>query len=128
MRQQRKKILIVDNDESVIIALERALEEEGHETQTAWNLTEGLKLMEVTNFDMLLVGDHPPDLNCERLLKRLRQSNVWTPCVVMHSTARHPFSVQYLQHLGAHGVACKWNEKEVVDEIRSCLKDMQTAA
>lgn len=128
MRQQRKKILIVDNDEAVLIALQRALEEQGHETTIAWDLPEGLELINAANFDVLLVGDHPPDLNCERLLKTLRKASVWTPCVVMHSAVRHPFSEQYLQFLGAHGVACKWNEEEVVTEVRKCLADMHQAA
>jgi CheY-like chemotaxis protein len=128
VRQQRKKILIVDNDETVLIALERALEEQGYETITAWDLPEGLNLMATTNFDVLLVGDHPPDLNCERLLKMLRSKQVWIPCVVMHTVARYPFSEQYLQHLGAHGVACKWNDKQVVEEVRKCLVDMHQAA
>jgi DNA-binding response OmpR family regulator len=128
MRMPRKKILIVDNDEAVLIALERVLEEQGYETVTAWNLPEGLELMEAATFDALLVGDHPPDLNCERLLKELRRFNIWTPCVVMHSAARHPFSEQYLQHLGAHGVACKWNDKEVVEEVRKCVSAAPVAA
>ncbi len=128
MRQDRKKILIIDNDESVLIALERALEEEGHDTTTALDLPESLALMNSQDFDVLLVGDHPPELNCERLLKTLRKSNVWTPCVVMHSEARHPFSEQYLQYLGAHGVACKWNEKEVVEQVRNCLADIHAVA
>ncbi|MGZ5165797.1 MAG: response regulator [Burkholderiales bacterium] len=128
MRTQRKKILIVDNDEAVLIALERALEEQGYETVTAWNLPEGVELMEAATFDALLVGDHPPEFNCERLLKELRRYNIWTPCVVMHSAARHPFSEQYLQYLGAHGVACKWNDKEVLEEVRRCMADLHVAA
>ncbi len=128
VRQQRKKILIVDNDESVLIALERAMEEQGYETITAWDLPEGLTLMEGTSFDVLVVGDHPPELNCERLLKLLRQKQIWTPCVIMHSAERHPFSVQYLQYLGAHGVACKWNDREVLEEVNRCLSDIHAAA
>jgi DNA-binding response OmpR family regulator len=128
MRTQNKKILIVDSDESVLIALERVLEEQGYETTTAWELNEALKLMEASRYDVLLVGDHPPDLNCERLLKLLRRGQLWTPCVVMHSAARHPFSEQYLQYLGAHGVACKWNDKEVLEEVRKCVADIHVAA
>jgi CheY-like chemotaxis protein len=128
MRTQNKKILIVDSDESVLIALERVLEEQGYETTTAWELNEALKLMDASRFDVLLVGDHPPDLNCERLLKLLRRGQLWTPCVVMHSAARHPFSEQYLQYLGAHGVACKWNDKEVLEEVKKCVADLHVAA
>ena len=127
MRKQRPKLLIVDNDESVLIALQQVLEEEGYETTTLWNMTEALLLMQDRNFDLLLVGDHPPDLNCERVLKVLRAGQTWIPCVVMHTVARHPFAVEYLQHLGAHGVACKWNYNEVLDQVRKCMVECRAA-
>ena len=121
MTQRRTKILIVDNDEDVLIALERALEEQGYDTTTAWTLPEGLELMAGNGFDLLLVGDHPPELNCERLLKLLRREGVKLPCVVMHSVARHPFSEAYLRFLGASGIACKWSDEQVKLEIVRCL-------
>src|SRR5438477_8016050 len=52
MREQRTKILIVDSDESVLIALQRVLEEQDYETTIAWELTEALKLMNSTAFDI----------------------------------------------------------------------------
>jgi DNA-binding NtrC family response regulator len=128
MRKQRPSVLIVDNDESVLIALQQVLEEEGYETTTVWNVMEALKLMQDKNFDLLLVGDHPPDLNCERVLRLLREGQSWTPCVVMHTVARHPFAVEYLEHLGAHGVACKWNYNEVLEEVRKCMAEAHVAA
>lgn len=127
MPQQRKKILIVDNDEDVLIALERALEEQGFETITAWDLPEGLGLLATTGFDVLLIGDHPPELNCERVLKLLRREEVKVPCVIMHTAARHPFSEEYLRYLGASGIACKWSEEEVTSEIHRCLAPMPVA-
>ena len=104
------------------------LEDHEYETTTAWNLADAFELMNDTTFDVLLIGDHPPELNCERLLKRLRAAQSWTPCVVMHSSARHPFSVEYLEYLGAHGVACKWNDKEVLEEVNKCMADLHVAA
>ncbi len=118
----RKRVLIVDNDEDVLISLERALEENSYDTVTAWEVPEGLELIASRGeFDLLLVGDHPPELNCERLLKVLRRQDVRLPVVVMHSTARHPFSEAYLRHLGASGVACKWSEREVLAAVNRCF-------
>jgi len=118
----RFKILILDNDEDVLIALERVLQEQGYDTTTAWDLPEGREILASDEFDLLLVGDHPPDLNCERLLKMLHAGRIKVPCVVMHSAARYPFSEEYLRHLGAHGMACKWNYNEVADEVARCLE------
>ncbi len=117
----RKRILIIDNDEDVLIALEQMLESEGFETTTAWDMQEGLQALS-SGFDLLLVGDHPPEMNCERLLKQLQRERIEVPCVVLHSAARHPFSSEYLRFLGASGVACKWSYSEVADEIRRCLR------
>src|SRR5690348_16440019 len=121
MEPINKKILLIDNDENVLIALERVLEEHGYDTTTAWDLPSAADLIATNEFDLLLVGDHPPDLNCERLLKNMPKQGVQVPCVVMHSAARHPFSEAYLRHLGASGVACKWNESEVLDEVEQAI-------
>ena len=117
----RHKVLIVDNDEKVLIALERALEQEGFATETAWDLPEGLDALADGGFQLLLVGDHPPELNCERVLKVLHREQVELPVVVMHSQPRHPFAEAFVTHLGAAGVVCKWNERQVVDTIRNCF-------
>ena len=117
----RKRILIVDNEEKVLIALERALEQEGYDTQTAWDLPEGLEAIAEARFDLLLVGDHPPELNCERVLKVTARERLNVPVIVMHSRPRHPFAEAFVKHLGAAGVVCKWNEREVVDSVTACF-------
>ena len=117
----RNRILIVDNDEKVLIELERALEQEGYETETAWDLPAGLEVLADGRFHLLLVGDHPPELNCERVLRVLAREGVDVPVVVMHTRPRHPFAEAFIAHLGAAGVVCKWNEKEVVETVERCL-------
>ncbi len=125
---QRKRILIVDNDEDVLINLERALEEHDCETVTAWDLPEALETLAGDGFDLLLIGDHPPELNCERLLKQLNRANLGVPVVVMHSAERYPFSEAYLRYLGAMGVACKWNAEAVLEQVESCLAALPISA
>ena len=117
----RHRILIVDHDEKVLIALERALEQEGFETETAWDLPEGLETLAEGGFHLLVVGDHPPELNCERVLKVLHREGVGLPVIVMHTRPRHPFAEEFITHLGAAGVLCKGNERDVVDAFRSCF-------
>jgi len=39
----------------------------------------------------------------------------------MHSVARHPFAEAFITHLGAAGVVCKWNERQVVEAVRNCF-------
>src|SRR5215468_425636 len=62
------KILIVDDDEEALIALERLLEEEGYSTVTAWSGREALALSDRSNFDRLLVDEHGADVNFDSWL------------------------------------------------------------
>jgi DNA-binding response OmpR family regulator len=115
----RKRLLIVDNDERVLIELERILEEQGYETATAWEIPRDIKTLASSRFDLLLIGDHPPDINCERVLKLLASCPNEMPVVVLQSAARHPFSEAYLRRLGAARVVCKWNRAEVKEAVAS---------
>jgi DNA-binding response OmpR family regulator len=109
------KILIVDDDEQVLIALERLLEEEGYSTATAWSAKEALALSARLSFDLLLVDEHGADVNFESLLAELR--------------LRQPGALPLLLHNGrerstnslAHEAVCKWKPSEVTASIRRCL-------
>jgi DNA-binding NtrC family response regulator len=50
-------VLIVDNDESALIELERALEGAGFDTTTTWDLSEALQLVSASEYDHVLVGE-----------------------------------------------------------------------
>ena len=41
---RRTRILVVDNDEDVLISLERVLEENGYDTVTTWSVPDGMDL------------------------------------------------------------------------------------
>ena len=73
------KILIVDDDERVLIELERLLESEGYSTTTAWDGPEALAYTEQMQFDVLLVDEDMTHSECNPLsaeLKR-RQPRAW---------------------------------------------------
>lgn len=121
MDGSREKILILDRDERVLIDLERVLEDEGFETTTTWDLQEALDLLACWDFDLLLVGDHPPEVRSAELLKTLRSRHISTPCIVLQTTACYPFENQYLCWLGAHAVMPKSEYRDIVAKIRERL-------
>jgi DNA-binding response OmpR family regulator len=67
------RILIVDDDEDVLIALERLLEGEGYATATAWSGREALALSKASRFDLLLVDEHLGDVEAATLWEGLHQ-------------------------------------------------------
>ena len=117
----RKKILILDHDERVLIDLERILEDEGFETTTTWDLREASDLLAQRDFDLLLLGEHPPEVRCAEFLKTLRSRQISPAYIVMGTAARHPFEGRYLCWLGAYAVMPKWKYSDIVAKIREHL-------
>lgn len=117
----RKKILILDHDERVLIDLERILEDEGFETTTTWDLREAWDRLAHREFDLLLLADHPPEVRCAEFLKTLQSRQISPSCIVLQTAARYPFERQYLCWLGAYAVMPKWKYRDVVAKIRECL-------
>ena len=107
------KILIVDDDERVLIELERLLEGEGYSTATAWGGQEALALSEKTHFDVLLLDEHVRDVDIDLLRKGL--------------ALRQPRALQVLMHTrkgqrpNPNGAICKWEHAEVKAKIRGVL-------
>ncbi len=108
------KILIVDDDEEVLIALERLLESEGYSTATAWGEREALALSEKLRFDLLLLDEHVGDPDFDALLARLKRCQPQAFHLLMH-TRKEP-----RPNSTAAGV-CKWEHTEMKARIRRCL-------
>lgn len=118
MQQGRKRILISDCDVEALLALERVLEDDGFDTTTACTDEETLRLLTQQKFDLALVADHPPELNCERLL---RLSKFGVPVVALENRPRHPFAEPYLLSLGAEKIVHKWEHQEVQNAVNELL-------
>ena len=121
MFSSKQNILVLDSDPQFLIALERVLEGEGFNTTTTWDVRQAIALLGSAHFDVLLVGEHPPELKSAELLKRLRSEHQAVPCLVMRPAARYPFEAQYLCTLGAYAVVCKWEHKRIVELVQQII-------
>lgn len=108
------KILIVDDDEEVLITLERLLESEGYSTATAWDGREALALSEKLHFDLLLVDEHVGDVDFDSLLDGLKARQPSTPHLLMHTRKGQPL-------VASAATVCKWEHAEMKARIRHCL-------
>ncbi|HKS75523.1 MAG TPA: response regulator [Terriglobales bacterium] len=111
------KILIVDDDEAVLITLERLLEGEGYRTVTAWSGEEALEAAQSGRFDLVLLDEHLSDVEVTTLCDELIRRQPGALRFLMHSRKDHgrsPVSV-------AHQNVCKWEHGDLKDRIRRCL-------
>ncbi len=102
------KILIVDDDERVLIELERLLESEGYSTATAWGGREALALAQKNQFDLLLVDEHVADVEPTALRDGLTTTQPRALQIVMHTRKGQK----------PNGGICKWEHAEVAARIR----------
>lgn len=120
-QQKHNKVLIVDSDEQVLIVLERLLEDEGIETATTWSARQALDLIKGNGFDILVTGDHLPDLSCEELLREIQGEELPASVLVMESSGvKTASSAEYFASLGA---AVTLRRREYV-KLLSCVKAM----
>lgn len=116
MNNKPRRILIVDDDQEVLMALERALEGEGYRTSTAWSAKEALALSEDSQFDLLLVDEHLSDLDVDALFRELerKQPNAFRflMCTTRETTQPGSFTGT---------TVCKWEHGEMKAAIRNCL-------
>lgn len=70
---RRKTVLLLDFDAELLIALEHLLENCGFDCTSTWDVDQAFALVESRAFDILVVGNRPPELNPHAILSELRQ-------------------------------------------------------
>jgi CheY-like chemotaxis protein len=114
MEGQRKTILIVDDDEQVLIELERLLEDQGYSTTTAWSSGEALQALQSKSFDFVLLDGDLPNLTREELMRQARQCSKAYWIVLQPRSRFRPESV-------AANSVCKWEHGAILSKLRECL-------
>ncbi len=97
----KKKILIIDDERELSMILAEMLREEGYEVATAANAFKALALLEVSDYQLILLDVMMPIMNGLELLRKIKglpkSKNV--PVILM-SAAQEPEKIK----------ECQWNE------------------
>lgn len=121
MKVNRKRILVADCHEDVLIFLEKLLEDAGFDTTTVWTAKDALRLLDSHLFDLVLVNRYLPDAKCEQLLKELSKRGESIPCIVMLPSPPEMTDFASLEALGARDVVCKHAYRHIVETVGECL-------
>jgi putative sigma-54 modulation protein len=121
MKGPRKRILVADCHEEVLITLEKMLEDAGFDTTAVWTAREAMKLLESRAFDLVLINEYLPDAECEEILKALHQRATQIPCIVMQPSAPEITDFSAIEALGAREVVCKYAYRHIVEVVSECL-------
>jgi len=84
----RKRILIVDDEPSIVISLEYLMKREGHETAVAVDGEAALEALAAWSPDLVILDVMLPKLNGFEVCQRIRSDPRWRDLKVVMLTAR----------------------------------------
>ena len=87
MTEKQIKCLVVDDDPSIRLLVQRALQKSGFEAATASDGVEALRMLEENDFDLLILDLMMPRLNGFDVVERLRSNASTTPKILIMTAA-----------------------------------------
>ncbi|KAF1303275.1 response regulator transcription factor [Enterococcus saccharolyticus] len=120
-----KKVLIVDDEPSIVTLLTFNLEKEGYQVTSASDGLEGYELALTQAFDFLILDVMLPNLDGIEITKKLRQEKIDTPILVL--TAKDdPIDRILGLEIGADDYLTKpFSPREVVARMKAIFRRME---
>jgi DNA-binding response OmpR family regulator len=118
----KKKILIVEDDESITLGLEMNLRAEGYEVAVAVDGESGLACAADDGFDLVVLDVMLPKMNGFEVLRALRERNKTVPIVMLSARGTELDKVMGLE-LGAEDYITKpFGLAELLARVRAVLR------
>lgn len=120
----KRQVLILDTDPDTLITLQYLLEEAKLDATITWDEAEACQLLETAPFDLILIGDHPPELDAAAVLDGLSFRGICPPVLILRGIIGEK-DAEYFRRLGAIGVFLKRDPFAVLDQVTKTLAPMQ---
>ncbi|WP_062047800.1 response regulator transcription factor [Bacillus sp. JCM 19034] len=121
-----QRILVVDDEESIVTLLQFNLEQAGYEVVTANDGAEALQVAQEESFHLMILDLMLPEVNGLDVCKQLRENKVHLP-ILMLTAKDDEFDTVLGLELGADDYMTKpFSPREVVARVRAILRRSQT--
>ncbi|MDX1736813.1 MAG: response regulator [Alphaproteobacteria bacterium] len=117
------KVLIVEDDDSIVEALNFLMETAGYEVRIARDGLEGIKLAQKNNPDILILDVMLPGCDGFEVAKNLRASTKGRTTPILMLTAKNrPIDMEKATELGVDAFMTKpFSTREVVEKVKTLL-------
>lgn len=95
-----KRVLIIDDTKNIRVLLQKVLQLEGFEVETASNGTEGLDMIHERDYSLIFMDIKLPGISGTEILRTIREEGNNTPTIIMTAYATIKNAVDCIQ-LGA---------------------------
>jgi DNA-binding response OmpR family regulator len=123
--EQRTKLLLVDDEESILAMLKTFLELSGFAVATA---SDGLEaLTSVSNYqpDLIVLDVLMPQLDGRETLRQLRKHGDWTPVILLTQVTDAPHRIMAIDEGADDYLDKPFDPQELVARIRAVLRRTQ---
>ncbi|HAQ06144.1 MAG TPA: DNA-binding response regulator [Bacillus bacterium] len=121
-----KKVLVVDDEQSIVTLLRYNLEQAGYTVVTAMDGEEGINRAAEENPDLMVLDLMLPKLDGIEVCKQLRQQRIMVP-ILMLTAKDDEFDKVLGLELGADDYMTKpFSPREVVARVKAILRRVQT--
>lgn len=122
-----KKVLVVDDEESIVILLSYNLEKDGYKVVSANDGKEGYELAMSQPFDFIILDLMLPSMDGMDICKRLRQEKIDTPILMLTAKSDELDKIIGLE-LGADDYMTKpFSPREVLARMKAILRRIDSA-
>lgn len=124
----KSKILIVDDEKLMRVSLEDKLVKEGYAVTCLSNATEGLKVLQSTNFDAVITDVRLPKMDGIEFLKEIKKLSPDTVVIIMTAYGSIENAVLAMKE-GAYDYVTKpFSLEELMIKLRKALKHKDVVA
>lgn len=117
------KILIVEDDETIIMGLKDDMEFEGYEVAVAENGKDGYMLAKGKKFNLIILDVLLPGLTGFEICKKLREENVKTPIIMLTAAKTEEMDKVMGLEMGADDYVTKpVGSREMVARVKAVLR------
>ena len=122
---KRWHALILDTDSDTLLMLQQVLEEADIDVTVTWDRMEACQLIENAPFDLILIGDHPPELNAAAILADLSFQGIRPAVLVLRGIFGEKYA-EYFRRLGATAVVPKRDPLAVLEQVTKALAPIES--
>jgi len=116
------KILIIEDEEAILMALEDNLRLEGYEVESAKDGEKGFSMAKESNCDLIILDIMLPRMDGFEVCKQLRQTGITTPILMLTAKSQEIDKVLGLE-LGADDYVTKpFSPRELLARVKALLR------
>lgn len=120
---KKTKILLIEDEESLVELLSDKLQKEGYEVKTALDGESGFNKIKEFAPDLILLDIVMPKMDGYEVLEKMKEEKIKIPVIII-SNSGQPVEIEKTSKLGAidHLIKTEFGADEVLEKVGKCLK------